>query len=53
MSDPYHTIGAQKDRARTWSYLERIAVALERIASALEPPAGYRQPGDNEEEAPF
>ncbi len=28
----YHTIGAQRDRARTWSYLERIAAALEQIA---------------------
>jgi hypothetical protein len=33
---PYHSRGAQSDRARTWSYLERIAKALERIAAALE-----------------
>lgn len=32
----YHTIGAQKDREKTWGYLRRIAVALERIANHLE-----------------
>ena len=33
---PYHSIGAQKDRAKTWQLLDRIAGALERVADALE-----------------
>lgn len=53
MSDSYHTVGAQRDRARTWSYLERIAVALERIADQLEPDEGYRWPPEHNEDAPF
>lgn len=48
----YHTIGAQQDRAKTWSYLERIAKALERIADRLEPPEGFRFPGDRGEDHP-
>lgn len=33
MSDhPYHSVGAQRDRVRTWSYLDRIANALEQMA---------------------
>ena len=36
MSDSYHTMGAAKDRARTWALKEREIKALERIATALE-----------------
>ena len=38
MTDSYHTVGAQQDRARTWALMDRIAKALERIADKLDPP---------------
>ena len=45
MTDSYHTVGAQQDRAATLKVQNRIATALEQIAKSLTVMSGEKELG--------